>query len=68
MKTAVLSLLALGGATAFAPSQNAQRSVAPLAATAELDGLVGTDIETGKKIVSVFSAQSIQRKRVMCSL
>lgn len=52
MKTAVLSLLALSGASAFAPSQSAQRAVAPLAATAELEGMVGVDVETGKKIVS----------------
>lgn len=55
MKTAIFSLLALGGASAFAPSQSAQRSVAPLAATtAELEGMIGTDIENGKKIVSFF--------------
>jgi hypothetical protein len=53
MKSAILTLLAVGGASAFAPTQSAQRNVAPLAATAELDGLIGTDIESGKKIVSV---------------
>jgi hypothetical protein len=51
MKTAIFSLLALSGASAFAPAQVAQRNVAPLAATAELEGMVGVDIETGKKIV-----------------
>jgi hypothetical protein len=52
MKTAFFSLLAVGSASAFAPSQSVQRNVA-LAATAELDGLVGVDIETGKKIVCI---------------
>jgi len=51
MKTAIVSLLALGSASAFAPSQTASKAT-QLAATAELDGLIGTDIETGKKIVS----------------
>ena len=50
--TAFASLLALGSASAFAPASTAQRNVA-LAATAELDGMVGVDIETGKKIVSL---------------
>lgn len=51
MKTVILSLLAATVA-AFAPSQSAQRQVVGLSATAELEGLIGTDIETGKKIVS----------------
>jgi hypothetical protein len=52
MKTATF-LLALGSVSAFAPSQSASRgAVSRLSATAELDGLIGTDIESGKKIVS----------------
>ena len=58
MKTAFFSLLALGSASAFAPSQSVQRNVA-LAATAELDGLVGVDIETGKKIVRIATFASL---------
>lgn len=53
MKTAFFSLLALGSASAFAPSQSAQRNAAPLAAIADLEGMVGVDIETGKKIVRI---------------
>jgi hypothetical protein len=59
MKIALFSLLALGSASAFAPSQSAQRNVAPLAATAELEGLVGVDIETGKKIVRITTLASV---------
>jgi hypothetical protein len=55
MKSAILTLLAVSGASAFAPSQSVQRNVAPLAATAELEGMVGVDIETGKKIVRIAS-------------
>jgi len=51
MKTAFVSLLALGSASAFAPSQTASKAT-QLSATAELDGLIGVDLETGKKIVS----------------
>jgi hypothetical protein len=58
MKTAFFSLLALGSASAFAPSQSVPRNVA-LAATAELDGLVGVDIETGKKIVRIATFASL---------
>jgi hypothetical protein len=58
MKTAFFSLLAVGSASAFAPSQSVQRNVA-LAATAELDGLVGVDIETGKKIVCIATLISL---------
>jgi len=60
MKTVALSLLALSGASAFAPVQNSQRG-APLAATAELDGLVGVDVETGKKIVSTFQGTKAEQ-------
>jgi hypothetical protein len=66
MKTAFFSLLALGSASAFAPSQSVQRNVA-LSATAELDGLVGVDIETGKKIVRIATFASLfLHDRVMC--
>lgn len=51
-KIALLLTTALGSASAFAPSQAAQK-VAPLAATtAELESLNLVDLETGKKIVS----------------
>jgi hypothetical protein len=57
MKTAFLTLLALGSASAFAPSQSVQRNVVSLGATtAELEGLVGVDVETGKKIVRIVLA------------
>ena len=53
MKTAFVSLLALSSVSAFAPSQTSSKAPSKIAATAELEGLMGTDIETGKKIVSV---------------
>jgi hypothetical protein len=53
MQIVVASLfLALGSASAFAPSSQQSAPRTSLAATAELDGMVGVDIETGKKIVS----------------
>lgn len=51
--TAALLLALVSSASAFAPSHSASPPrAATLAATAELDGLVGIDLETGKKIVS----------------
>jgi hypothetical protein len=49
---AIISLLAVT-VDGFAPSltTSTRASVSSLAATAELDGLVGIDIESGKKIV-----------------
>lgn len=41
----------MASASAFAPAQTSPRTTA-VAATAELEGLVGVDIESGKKIVS----------------
>jgi len=54
MKTcAFLTLTALGGASAFAPSQTTQPKVSALSATvAELEAMPGVDLETGKKLVS----------------
>ena len=53
MKTAVSIVALLGPASAFAPSASQRGAKASaLAATSELDGLFGVDIETGKKIVS----------------
>jgi hypothetical protein len=54
MKTAVvLSLLAVGSVSAFAPSQQGNARTASLSATGDLTGMVGVDIESGKKIVSI---------------
>jgi hypothetical protein len=53
MKTAFLTLLAVGSASAFAPSQSVQRNAVSLGATADLEGMVGVDVETGKKIVRI---------------
>lgn len=61
MKT-VAFLLAVGSASAFAPSKSASRSVVSLSATAELAGLVGTDIESGKKIVSFVGSKWLRRQ------
>jgi len=52
MKTAFCASLLLASASAFAPSQSAQRTFA-LSATAELEGMVGVSTETAGKIVSV---------------
>ena len=51
MKSVCVFLLALSGASAFAPAQSA-RSTTQLAAAEELTGLRGTGPETGGKIVS----------------
>lgn len=67
MKTAFVSLLALGSASAFAPSQTASKAT-QLAATAELDGLIGTDIETGKKIVSCCATGRVYHIMFMVSM
>lgn len=50
MKT-IVSLLFVASATAFAPSASTQHQQHALKATAELDNMLGVDIETGKKIV-----------------
>ena len=50
MKTAFVSLLAVGSASAFAPVQTSQRASVSVAAS--IDGMIGVDIETGKKFVS----------------
>lgn len=54
MKTVLASALLMASASAFAPTQVSSRTTA-LAATAELEGLVGVDIESGKKIVSGYT-------------
>ena len=51
MKSVCVFLLALSGASAFAPAQTA-RTATQLAATEELTGMRGTGIESGNKIVS----------------
>lgn len=56
MKTIVVVVFALfvASTTAFTPSShqsNAVLSSSLKATTAELDGMIGVDIETGKKIV-----------------
>jgi len=50
MKAVVLASL-LGSVAAFAPAQQ-RAATSSLAASAELEGMVGVDLETGKKIVS----------------
>jgi hypothetical protein len=52
MKTVFVSLLALGSASAFTPSQRTVRASVAASATADLNGMIGVDIESGKKIVS----------------
>jgi hypothetical protein len=54
MKTALLALLIPSAALAFAPPSQQQRNVVTSvqATTAELERMMGVDIETGKKIVS----------------
>jgi hypothetical protein len=53
MKTALLALLIPSAALAFAPqSQQPRNAVTTVQASAELSGMLGVDIETGKKIVS----------------
>ena len=49
MKIACASLTLLASASAFAPQSTSSRSTT-VAATADLNGLVGTDIESGNKI------------------
>jgi hypothetical protein len=53
IRSLVLALLA-ASAAAFTPTTTSSRNSA-LSATAELEGLIGTDIETGSKIVSGFT-------------
>jgi hypothetical protein len=48
----VIAASLLATASAFAPSQQSYRSVAPVQATAELDSMIGVDTETGNKTVS----------------
>jgi hypothetical protein len=49
----VASLLVAHSVYGFAPSASTRANVVgPLAATAELEGLIGVDIESGNKIVS----------------
>jgi hypothetical protein len=48
----VIAASLLATASAFAPSQQSYRTIGPVQATAELDGMLGVDTETGKKIVS----------------
>jgi hypothetical protein len=52
MKLAVIASH-VGASAAFAPSQVGRSSATSLQAAAELEGLIGVDIETGKKIVRV---------------
>ena len=49
---AVVLISTIGNVAAFVTS-NHRPIVTPRAATAELDGLVGVDIESGKKIVRI---------------
>ena len=55
MKVLALLLIATSGnvASFVTPNNNNNRQT-KIAATAELDGLVGVDIESGKKIVRVY--------------
>lgn len=55
MMKAVLLTLLVSSASAFAPQAQPQQSSVVRPATAELTGLVGVDLETGKKIVSTYS-------------
>ncbi len=51
MKTAAILSLLAGSATAFAPTPANQVKTA-LSVSADLEGMVGTSVETGNKIVS----------------
>jgi hypothetical protein len=60
MKTsAIVAILAVSGASAFTPNTNAPQQLTKVGATAELDNMLGVDIETGKKIVSVLFVVSV---------
>ena len=50
MKTAAVFSALVASASAFSPSALNARSDSAVHATAELDGMIGVDIETGKKI------------------
>ena len=55
MKFLAVVLLIVGNVGAFVVttnSNNNRQAVTKISSTAELDGLVGVDIESGKKIVS----------------
>lgn len=52
MKTAIALIFVVSGVTAFAPTATVGRTAVSTAAVADLDGMIGVDIETGKKIVS----------------
>ena len=53
MKTVVLNLALLTGCvSAFAPPQSAKASLSLLATTADLEAMIGPDVECGSKIVS----------------
>jgi hypothetical protein len=54
---ATTTLLAATAVSAFAPRQSTTVTRAEISrpATAELEGLVGVDLETGKKIVSAYN-------------
>jgi hypothetical protein len=51
MKTAIALASLLSGAAAFAPASSSSRTPVALEATADLEGLVGVDLESGNKIV-----------------
>ena len=51
---ALLLIATIGNVAAFVtPNNNNNHRQTKIAATAELDGLVGVDIESGKKIVRI---------------
>ena len=54
MKSVVLSSLLATSAVAFAPASTQQRTAVHVEATAaELESMIGMDIESGKKLVSL---------------
>lgn len=61
MKAVVLASL-LSSVAAFAPAQQ-RAATSSLAASAELEGMVGVDLETGKKIVSATTCHEGEQGR-----
>lgn len=57
---AVLLIATIGNVAAFVTTNNNnhRQALTKIAATAELDGLVGVDIESGKKIVRIITQHS----------
>lgn len=58
MKTVAFASL-IAGVAAFAPASNTQRKLVSVDANAaELEGMIGVDVETGGKIVSAVQSSS----------